>query len=56
MGARGLALGHTVCNSCGYTFDGKTGKTNVGRMVGMIVLPVLVALVLFGLFIAWSVK
>jgi hypothetical protein len=56
MGPHALALGHTVCNSCGFTFDGKTGKSNTGRLIAMVVLPVLVALVLFGLFIMWTIK
>gem|GEM_PF-6142955 len=49
-------LNHSACNSCGFTFDGKTGKSNVGRVIGMVALPVLVALVLFGLFISWTLK
>lgn len=50
------AVRQTTCNSCGYVFDGQTGKSNTGRMVLMIALPVMVALVLFGLFIVWTIK
>lgn len=58
-GSRSLALSamnHTVCNACGYTFDGATGRSNTGKLALVIALPVLVAVVLFGLVFLWMVR
>lgn len=45
-----------TCNACGFTFDGQTGKSNAGKVALMIALPVLVAVVLFGLIFTWMMQ
>ena len=41
---------HTVCRSCGFGFDGKTGETNRNKIIAYTVVLGVVALVVFFVF------
>ena len=44
------ALNQTTCNACGYSFNGKTGKSTAPTMIALIAVPVLLVFGLGALF------
>jgi hypothetical protein len=47
-----VLLNQTTCNTCGFSFNGKTGKSTTPAIVAWIAVPVVVVFAL-GWFLFW---
>jgi len=43
------ALNQTTCNACGYSFNGKTGKSTTPMLVALIMVPLGLVAIVFGI-------